>query len=92
MGDKSNANATTRGGLQEVVVTHYDNWQSIKFALEEAYCIEDGTPQLAQRNLFQDDVGEVKVAGSFMWNQLGHDRTFRWSGTSAGVCQPLGES
>ena len=74
VGGRSNANSTTRGGLHEhLLITHYDNWQSVKFALEQAYCHEDGSPQLAQRSLFQDEAGEVKVAGRFMWNQLGHE-------------------
>ena len=38
-----------------------------------AYCKDTGSPQLAARSLFQDEAGEVKVAGRYMWNQLGHE-------------------
>ena len=64
VGGKNNANATTRGGLHEhLVITRYDNWQSVKFALEQAYCHPDSTIMIAARSFFQDEAGEVKVAG-----------------------------
>ena len=71
VGGKHNANSTTRGGLHEhVLITHYANWQSVKFALDHAYCKDEGTPQLAVRSLFQDEGGDVKVEGRFMWNPV----------------------
>ena len=74
VGGKYNANSTTRGGLHEhLLITRYANWQSVKFALDQAYCKDEGSPQLAARSLFQDEAGEVKVAGRYMWNQLGHE-------------------
>ena len=74
VGGRSNANSTTRGGLHEhLLITHYANWQSVKFALDQAYCKDEGSPQLAARSLFQDEEGDVKVAGRFMWNPIGHE-------------------
>ena len=67
VGGRSNANSTTRGGLHEyLLITHYANWQSVKFVLEQAYCKDTGSPQLAARSLFQDGAGEVKVVCRFM--------------------------
>jgi hypothetical protein len=74
VGGKHNANSTTRGGLHEhLLITHYANWQSVKFALDQAYCKDEGSPRLAARSLFQDESGEVKVAGRFMWNPVGDE-------------------
>ena len=56
VGGRNNSNSTTRGGLHEhLLITHYANWQSVKFALDQAYCKDTGSPQLAERSLFQDD-------------------------------------
>ena len=71
VGGRNNANSTTRGGLHEhLLITHYANWQSVKFALDQAYCKDEGSPQLAVRSLFQDEGGDVKVEGRFMWNPV----------------------
>ena len=46
VGVRSNANSTTRGGLHEhLLTTHYANWQSVKFALKQAYCKDTGSPR-----------------------------------------------
>ena len=53
VGGRSNANSTTRGGLHEhLVITRYENWQSVKFALEQAYCHPDS--KIATRSYFSD--------------------------------------
>ena len=73
VGGRSNANSTTRGGLHEhLLVTHYPHWQSVKFALDGAYCRDDGSQALAVRSCFQDETGELQVAGRFLWNPVGH--------------------
>jgi hypothetical protein len=72
VGGRNNANSTSRGGLHEhLLITQYANWQSVKFALDQAYCKDEGSPQLAVRGLFQNEGGDVKVAGRFMWNPVG---------------------
>jgi hypothetical protein len=72
VGGRSNANSTTRGGLHEhLLVTHYANWQSVKYALDGAYCKDDGLEPLAVRSPFQDETGEVQVVGRFLWNPVG---------------------
>ena len=73
VGGRSNANSTSRGGLHEhLLITQYANWQSVKFALDQAYCKDEGSPQLAVRSLFQNEGGDVKVVGRFMWDPVGH--------------------
>ena len=72
VGGRSNANSTTRGGLHEhLLVTHYANWQLVKYALDGAYCKDDGLEPLAVRSPFQDEAGEVQVVGRFLWNPVG---------------------
>jgi hypothetical protein len=72
VGGRSNANSTTRGGLHEhLLITHYPNWQSVKFALDGAYCKDDGSQALAARSCFQDETGEVQVEGRYLWNPVG---------------------
>jgi len=73
VGGRNNSNSTTRGGLHEhLLITHYANWQSVKFALDGAYCKDDGSQALAARSCFQDETGEVQVEGRFLWNPVGH--------------------
>jgi hypothetical protein len=74
VGGSSNANATTRGGLHEhLLISHYEHWQEVKFALDHSYCNEDNTPLLARRSFFQDEAGQVRVVGRFMWNPVGNE-------------------
>jgi hypothetical protein len=74
VGGRSNANSTTRGGLHEhLLITHYPNWQSVKFALDGAYCKDDGSQALAVRSCFQDETGDVKVEGRYLWNPIGQE-------------------
>ena len=72
VGGTHNVNATTRGGLHErLLVTNYPSWQSVKFALEQVYCAATST--VAVRSHFQDEAGEVRVVGRFMWNPVGSE-------------------
>ena len=72
VGGRNNANATTRGGLREhLLVTRYDQWQSVKFALDQAYCAANST--VALRTFFQDETGNVQVVGRFMRNPVGSE-------------------
>ena len=74
VGGTSNANATTHGGLyKHLLLSHYEDWQEVKFALDHSYCNEDNTPLLARRSFFQDEAGQVRVAGRFMWNPVGNE-------------------
>jgi hypothetical protein len=71
VGGNSNDNATTRGGLHEhLLISHYEHWQEVKFALDHSYCNEDNRPLLARRSFFQDEAGQVRVTGRFMWNPV----------------------
>ena len=72
VGGRNNANATTRGGLHEhLLITRYEQWQAVKFALDRAYCAPNST--VALRTFFQDETGNVKVVGRFMWNPVGSE-------------------
>ena len=72
VGGTHNANATTRGGLHEhLLITRYEQWQALKFALEQAYCAADST--LAARSHFQNEAGDVRVEGRYMWNPIGSE-------------------
>ena len=72
VGGTHNVNATTRGGLHErLLVTNYPSWQSVKFALDQAYCAATST--VAVRSHFQDEADDVRVVGRFMWNPIGSE-------------------
>ena len=72
-GGRLNANAITPGGSHEhLLISHYEHWQEVKSALDHPYCNEDNRLIRARRGSFQDEAGQVRLAGSFMWNSDGN--------------------